>query len=548
MIDELLESQRTLPAVEQFSRWHEESAGPAQAKFYRDLIPLTEPGRGQQYGFEVDLDKCSGCKACVSACHSLNGLDEGEVWRGVGQLINDDWRRPMQKIVTTACHHCVDPGCLNGCPVLAYDKDPVTGIVRHLDDQCIGCQYCVLKCPYDVPKYSAKRGIVRKCDMCSSRLAAQEAPACVQACPNEAIRITLVDIAETVRRHRGSERNDFLPGTPPPGLTVPTTVYKTKEIWPGEVRAVDREELVAELPHWALVWMLVLTQLGAGLYSSAVVLRVGGGRLAQWGLWQGTVAFFLALAGVGIGLLHLGRPLGAWRAFLGLRRSWLSREIVVFGGWLAGGGVYLGWEWFFVDVTGTVWGIWLGGGITAGLGLLGVWCSVMVYHDTGRVGWDWRVGGGRFLGTMVLLGAAGTMAGLLGIAGIGVEAVGLESWLWGGLLGVTSTTALFKLSIEQRAMTKLVLEDYSSAHKSALLLSGRFGEWQRLRLALLIAGGLVIPSLMGVQLSVRDGTGLAGLSLQAGLMFGFCLAGELIERWLFFRTVQPVKMPGSIAS
>ena len=73
---------------------------------------------------------------------------------------------PYQQTVTTACHHCVEPACLEGCPVLAYEKDAETGIVRHLDDQCIGCQYCVLKCPYDVPKYSAKRGIVRKCDMC----------------------------------------------------------------------------------------------------------------------------------------------------------------------------------------------------------------------------------------------------------------------------------------------------------------------------------------------------------------------------------------------
>ena len=48
----------------------------------------------------------------------------------------------------------------------------VAGIVRHSADACIGCQYCVLKCPYDVPKYNARLGIVRKCDMCHSRLAA----------------------------------------------------------------------------------------------------------------------------------------------------------------------------------------------------------------------------------------------------------------------------------------------------------------------------------------------------------------------------------------
>ena len=60
---------------------------------------------------------------------------------------------PAQQTVTTACHHCLEPACLSGCPVKAYEKNPVTGIVKHLDDQCIGCQYCILMCPYDAPKY-----------------------------------------------------------------------------------------------------------------------------------------------------------------------------------------------------------------------------------------------------------------------------------------------------------------------------------------------------------------------------------------------------------
>src|SRR5262249_30553233 len=106
---------------------------------------------GQQYAFSVDLDACTGCKACVSACHSLNGLDDHETWRHIGTLQGGTTRHPIQQTVTTACHHCLEPACQQGCPVGAYEKD--TGIVRHLDDQCIGCQYCILKCPYDVPQY-----------------------------------------------------------------------------------------------------------------------------------------------------------------------------------------------------------------------------------------------------------------------------------------------------------------------------------------------------------------------------------------------------------
>ena len=202
LVEAMLREQQSLTAVDRFSKKHDEGHGtqggsscqvPAQAKYYRDLIPLDRPKPGQQYAFEVDLDVCTGCKACVAACHSLNGLDGPEVWRTVGLLHGGTEAEPQQQTVTTSCHHCVDPACLNGCPVQAYDKDPVTGIVKHLDDQCIGCQYCTLMCPYDAPKYSPERGIVRKCDMCTDRLAADEAPACVQACPNGAIRIQVVD-------------------------------------------------------------------------------------------------------------------------------------------------------------------------------------------------------------------------------------------------------------------------------------------------------------------------------------------------------------------
>ena len=75
LIDTLINEQRRLTAVEKFSRAHSGHDGPADRTTYRDLIPLTAPRPGEQYAFEVDLDRCSGCKACVTAWHSLNGLD-----------------------------------------------------------------------------------------------------------------------------------------------------------------------------------------------------------------------------------------------------------------------------------------------------------------------------------------------------------------------------------------------------------------------------------------------------------------------------------------
>ena len=103
------------------------------SKYFRQrfshLIPLSKPNLGEQYGFEVNLDACTGCKACVAACHSLNGLDDNESWRDMGLLVGTR-KQPYLQTVTTACHHCAEPACADGCPVLAYDKDAVTGIVQ----------------------------------------------------------------------------------------------------------------------------------------------------------------------------------------------------------------------------------------------------------------------------------------------------------------------------------------------------------------------------------------------------------------------------------
>ncbi|HEX7861838.1 MAG TPA: DmsC/YnfH family molybdoenzyme membrane anchor subunit, partial [Verrucomicrobiae bacterium] len=326
LIDELLDEQRSLTAVERFAQKHELAEIPLQHKYYRDLIPLSRPVVGEQYAFEVDLDKCSGCKACVAACHSLNGLEDDESWRTVGQLVSADAVLPYQQTVTTACHHCVDPACLNGCPVLAYEKDSITGIVRHLDDQCIGCQYCVLKCPYEVPQYSSRLGIVRKCDMCANRLAVGEAPACVQSCPNAAIRITVINQEAIRELHLTTNSAEtFLPASPEANYTIPTTTFISNKGLPQKLRAADAEHLKPADPHWPLVAMLVLTQAGiGGIFLQTLVSFFS----SQFSLAFSITNAALIFVGMAASIFHLGRPLQSWRAFIGVRRSWLSREIL----------------------------------------------------------------------------------------------------------------------------------------------------------------------------------------------------------------------------
>lgn len=538
LVDELLAEQQQLTAVERFSRWHDEEAMPDKVSLYSHLIPGSKPAPGEQYGFEVDLDKCTGCKACVAACHSLNGLEPTESWRDVGVLFGGTEVEVVQQTVTTACHHCEDPGCLNGCPVEAYEKDPETGIVRHLDDQCIGCQYCILKCPYDVPKYSKSRGIVRKCDMCIQRLEVGEAPACVQACPTEAIQINVVKLDEVKQR---ADEGLFLPDTPDPSYTKPTTVYRTNRKLPENLRGGDRRALVPEHAHWPLIFLLVLTQaaVGAFLLESALSLT---------GLWSETASRMLAttalvvgMLGLNIGILHLGQPWKAWRFFLGLKTSWLSWEVLVFGLFSAAATMAVLAVWVpvlsqisvvavpegLLDMARTA--VPAGTGVAALLGLGGVWCSIKIYEDTRRPFWRMHLTAGKFMGTTLLAGTALALP----------VALILGSSMGPVLAACLLVVSMLKLGGEAFYLRHLRAQQWNGDQHSAALMAGPLRRALQIRFALGFLGGVLLPGvLVGGNAEMPLGLGVAIALL--------CLAGELTERYLYFTAVVALKMPGGV--
>lgn len=491
LIQTALAAQATLDtAVTRFSSWHEthsedDDSEPHQARHYRHLIPTSKPQVREQYAFEVQLDECTGCKACVTACHSLNGLDEDESWRDVGSIVTRDGSA-YQQTITTACHHCEDPACANGCPVLAYEKDADTGIVHHLDDQCIGCSYCMLKCPYEVPKFNKRLGIVRKCDMCTARLAEGEAPACVQACPNGAIGIRII------RRDQPVDA-PIVPGAVTSTYTRPTTSYVTKKAIPAVAVPADAAQLRVEPTHMPLVVMLVLTQVAAGLFiaagiASSMPLTIAGNILLQIGL--------------AASILHLGQPLRAWRAFLGWRKSWLSREIIVFSAFAgAGAAALLPALPFIAPYLPPSLLSFLSPWLAVPPALLGVFCSVMVYVDTLRPDWRMSATAGRFFGTTAIATACGLTI-LDARWTIFAGTLMLAKLLWSGL-------PLLKEP-----------ESYASRmHRDALptLTLGRF-----------ILGALALMLLFVSPLDAMP----------------FVLLAELAERTLYFKTVRAWRMPG----
>lgn len=552
LLERLLADQQELTAVEQFSQVYNDQAAPAQSRYYSSLIPATAPGAGQQYAFDVDLDACSGCKACVTACHSLNGLDETETWRDVGLLVGGTSTDPVMQHVTTACHHCLEPGCMSACPVDAYEKDPITGIVKHLDDQCFGCQYCTLACPYDVPKYHSQKGIVRKCDMCSDRLSAGEAPACVQSCPHEAISIRIVDCEQVIE---DSEADRFLPAAPEPHITLPTTTYRTKRVFPRNLLPADYYSVSAQHPHWPLIIMLVLTQLSVGAFLSGLVLErfLDETMIAAMRPLHSLSALVFGLLALASSTLHLGRPQYAYRAIIGLRHSWLSREIVAFGIFAKLAVIYAAGSWFGPEtiVGSQYWQQWLGWGVAAS-GLAGVFCSVMIYAFTQREFWSFTKTSARFGLTTCLLGVAAVWLTLLLISffGSGDGASNVAGIISGFGHRICQTLLLLmglKLVFEANLLRPLMSRQTSPMKRSAMLMTGSLASVTIARFACGVLGGLAMPALL-LRATSQTPQDPVFLIIVTSMLFIACLAGELLERYLFFAAVASPRMPGSLRS
>jgi len=559
LVQLLLDQQQQLSAVEQFSRDHlsrdhSPDARPDQAQYYSRLLPAAEPGPGQQYAFEVDLDRCSGCKACVTACHALNGLDEQETWRDVGLLVGGTESAPVMQHVTAACHHCLEPACMSACPVDAYEKDPKTGIVRHLDDQCFGCQYCTLACPYDVPKYHQQKGIVRKCDMCSNRLANGEAPACVQACPHEAIAIRII---ETARIIENAEADHFLPAAPEPYLTLPTTTYRSTRVFPRNMLPADYYSVNPQHPHWPLIIMLVLTQLSVGAFTTGSILGwmlpVELGPLLR--PYLATSALLLGLLALGASTLHLGRPQYAYRGLIGLRHSWLSREILAFGVFshLAIPYAALCWLVTLPGVKAAGWDEWLLNWLpgleiaVAVTGAIGVYCSVMIYAFTKRELWSVERTAIRFGLTSAMLGIATTWVSLTIMRlFISSTTLTLASMLTPPLIQGLLFTTLLKLSYDASLLRHLANFRNTPLKRSAVLVLGVLQPVSVARMVCGAIGGIAIPAYVLCQEPEQVGQGILLTIVLPLVAWTFCLLGELFERYLFFAAVSSPRMPGGL--
>jgi formate dehydrogenase beta subunit len=162
------------------------------------------PGRGVSRDYDVcklvDTTTCIGCKACEVACLEWNGYEFRETtfdnsYQTMPETAWNFWNlikfneyaaedgTPQWLMRKDQCMHCEDPGCLAACPADGAIVQYTNGIVDFNQEHCIGCQYCVTGCPFNIPKFNVDTKKVYKCTLCSDRVGAGLEPACIKSCP-----------------------------------------------------------------------------------------------------------------------------------------------------------------------------------------------------------------------------------------------------------------------------------------------------------------------------------------------------------------------------
>ncbi|MCB9383957.1 MAG: dimethyl sulfoxide reductase anchor subunit [Bryobacterales bacterium] len=461
------------------------------------LIPTIPLADGQQYRFHFDMSKCVGCKCCEVACSEQNNNPPEISWRRVGEVEGGTFPNTQRLHLSMGCNHCLDPACMNGCPTRAYTKDEKTGIVLHNSDVCIGCEYCIWNCPYSVPQFNEERGVVGKCDMCYGRLADGDKPACVNACPAEAIKIEIVDIAEWRKEY--AEAN--VPGMPSASDTISTTRITPPANMPLDTEKADYHRVRTEKPHWSLVAVTVLTQLSAGGVGAAWLLQLLGGEEARL---AATVALVLGLISLQAAPLHLGRPAFAPLAMRNWRTSWLSREILGLSAFGGAASAYAASLWF--DIPGSA----LLGAAALLLGIGGVYASSRIYLVPGRPAWNM----GHTVAEFFLTGA---ILGPLLLAAMGASSPALTA--------CAAAAGIAQLLNQAWKFVRLTRSEEFERQASARLLSNELSKLFLLRQAFTALGAVALA--------------VAGYPA-AGFVAAF--AGEVLGRYLFFVSVVPKNM------
>ena len=510
---------------------HKAQTGMQCGNYTIDIPKLKE---GEQYRFHFDMTACVGCHCCEVACNEQNGNPADVKWRRVGEMETGEFPNTMQLFNSMSCNHCIDPACLNGCPTNSYIKLD-NGVVYHIDEDCIGCQYCTWNCPYEVPVFNKDRGIVTKCHMCIDKLEAGQTPACVQACPAGAISIEVVNKEEWLKNDMAKE--GVAPHLPDISITKPTTRYTLPDIpKDSPIKPADEHILKPAHAEYPLVFMTTLTQMSLGGFIALFlgeILGLFGFNLASVNLAMVIAVLLPSAIGLPLSALHLGRPILAITAMKNLKTSWLSREALALGLYTMALSLlallyYLDspkWLKLVIEIPTLLFGVY------------GIYAQSMIYRVPARPAWNRKSTTLRFFGSAYV--------GFLLVAIIlGVEG---ESKSLLALMAPTLMAGMYQMHLiyEETIFYKYLdkeHKEYYQLSRTKRLLEEYFGKLKRFRLLSLALFAIFLP-MISIVFTAADMNIIAVAILIVSFIGAF--VSELVGRYLFYRTVVPLGLAGN---
>ncbi len=189
------------------------------------MLKAEEAPEGKEFiGVLVDTSRCIGCRSCEAACAEANNLPEPDIdddsvfekvrptsvtqWTVVNRFETDEGEIFVKK----QCMHCNQAACVAACLVKAMEKRKIGPVTWNTN--CMGCRYCMVSCPFDIPKFEYNKAIpkIQKCSLCWGRVKEGEQPACVEACPEDALTFgTRREIIEEANRRIYRNSGEYYP-------------------------------------------------------------------------------------------------------------------------------------------------------------------------------------------------------------------------------------------------------------------------------------------------------------------------------------------------
>ncbi|MGQ0551928.1 MAG: 4Fe-4S dicluster domain-containing protein [Planctomycetota bacterium] len=476
-----------------------------------------------QLGFLIDNRKCIGCHACTVACKSEHDVPIGVNRTWVKQMESGVFPASERSFHVLRCNHCAEAPCVEICPVTALYTRP-DGIVDFDDGRCIGCKACMQACPYDALYIHPEEHTAAKCNYCTHRVDRGLQPACVVACPEQAI--VSGDLADPLSFISQLVATQPVLVRKPEKGTQPSLFYiegRPAALDPQAASGAGRTPAV-EAPQTGVLWgrevsgYMLTKAVASGVLFLPLLLSLMGGLLGtSWTVTTdtllacGLLSLLMQASTAALLVADLRRPDRFLHVlFRGNPRSWLVRGawiLSAFGlvstAWLLSMAFASGWlvSESAADAS-RLWAAGLGWGTLLLAPLAAVYTSFLLRQAKGRDLWQSPLQPVHMLAHMVAAGAAGVLV---------VEALLSSS---AGMSPLAAQVLCWALILD----VLLIVVECAAPHRSSGTTAA---------LALLTRGPLAAQLWIGVVGGSLVAAALAGL-------FGFGLAAALLALPLIF--------------